>query len=134
MKPVILAVVVFLSVILCAGVAYKVYKHNHAVVQTQTQHDLVLRTVEVFEDKGDEFYLTLANGSIVHAMLDVHALPSSHKDVLELIGSAKSAKAVIVKKKGDDLVIDIVLSIKNKDVSLTQWLMDNKLVFGSNYE
>lgn len=134
MKPGILALVVFLAFVLFAGVAYKVYKHNHPVVAQKQQHDFLLRTVETIADKADEFNLTLANGDNIRATLAVRALPKCHKEVVEFIGSADSARMVIIKKKDNDFIVDIILSIKGNDISLSQWLTDSKFVYGSKYE
>ena len=135
MKPGILALVVFLAFILCAGVAYKVYKHNHPIAAQKQQNDYLVRVVETIADKADEFNITLANGDNIHASLAVHAIPKFHKEVVEFIGSADSAKVVIIKKKDNDFVVDIILSIKGaKDISLSQWLTDSKFVYGSKYE
>lgn len=78
---------------------------------------------------GHEFDITLENGKRMKGQLEVvtptGAGSEVTKKVTDLINSAVNPKVVLLREGK----VDILLTVKNKELSLSKWLKDNKLVW-----
>jgi hypothetical protein len=121
---------VLLAVFLGGGIGLSWYlDRQEAVVESPTTPSaLAIKRIRVIS--GHEFDIVLENGKRFKGQLEV-ATPTGSgsevvKKVTELLNSATNPKVVWLSEDGK---IDILLTVNNKELSLSKWLKDNKLVW-----
>jgi hypothetical protein len=89
---------------------------------------LAIKRIRVIS--GHEFDITLEDGKRMKGQLEVvtptGAGSEVTKKVTDLINSAVNPKVVLLREGK----VDILLTVNNKELSLSKWLKDNKLVWG----
>lgn len=128
--------VLFLAIVGIFSIgAMAVYKFSNKEPVVQQEYDRsehILQRVKVI--KADEYDLTLVDGRHIHAFLQAKAIPAAYKEVIRFVNTADYAKAVIIDETQGELIVDIVLTIKQSEVrstqvSLTDWLRNKKLLW-----
>lgn len=83
---------------------------------------------------GNEFDLKLENGKRIHAKLVVNTVPDAKYRVINYLNETQKPRVVILGKQGDTWMVDLHVRMESqaslwKEVSLTNWLKENELVW-----
>jgi len=82
---------------------------------------------------GNEFDLKLENGKRIHALLAVRATPDSRERVIDYLNQhGDHPKVKVIGRKGEMWIVDVYVKTNealDEQHSLTQWLVNNELVW-----
>lgn len=129
-----LVVCVLLMAIALGGVVLSRMRSRPVVATvTESQAELMaLRSVQVL-GQGDEFDLELADGRRIHGRLEVRVVPNAKKQVVRIINASKeagfSAKLLVKDNKAATWMVDLYLRINEKNMTLSDWLCERKLIW-----
>ena len=88
-----------------------------------------IRSIELGKDDPNKFNIVLNNGIIVQGKLTAVIANESRAKIIDFLSEANNPKVLLKGRQEGVWIVDVLVELNGKNVSLTEWLKINKLAY-----